>query len=167
MKFDSLLFPLLLCSALLLPACQSNEPLGSSAEHLDSPCPTRLIDLDTLFQQGVLPGRASNLIKQRMYWLEGSLADHSVYESMDWVLAVDSVLIPLRVRALQDGRMRWSGSRSFYAPVTKGMQALEETLFESHTWDLEGRAVLVARSESDCWSAFPAAWVVKETIAAP
>ena len=78
MKFDSLLFPLLLCSAVLLLACQSNEPLGSSAEHLDSPCPTRLIELDTLFQQGVLPGRASNLIKQRMYWLEGSLADHSV-----------------------------------------------------------------------------------------
>ena len=167
MKFDSLLFPLLLCTIVLLLACQSNEPLGSSAEHLDSPCPTRLIDLDTLFQQGVLPGRASNLIKQRMYWLEGSLADHSVYKSMDWVLAVDSVLIPLRVRALQDGRMRWSGSRSFYAPVTKGMQALEETLFESHTWDLKGRAVLVARSESDCWSAFPAAWVVKETFAAP
>ena len=167
MKFDSLLFPLLLCSALLLLACQSNEPLGSSAEHQDSPCPTRLIELDTLFQQGVLPGRASNLIKQRMYWLEGSLADQPVDESIDWVLAVDSMLIPMRARTLQDGRLRWSGSRSFYTPVTKGMSILEETVLESHVWDLEGRAVLLARSESDCWSAFPAAWVVKETIAAP
>ncbi|GEM_PF-1933313 len=167
MKFDSLLFPLLLCTILLLLACQTNEPLGSSAGRLDSPCPTRLIELDTLFQQAVLPGRASNLIKQRMYWLEGSLADQPVDESMDWVLAVDSVLIPLRVRALQDGHMRWSGSRSFYAPVTQGMSALEESDLESHVWDLEGRALLVARSESDCWSAFPAAWVVMETIAAP
>lgn len=167
MKFDSLLFPLLLCSAVLLLACQSNEPLGSSAEHQDSPCPTRLIELDTLFQQGVLPGRASNLIKQRMYWLEGSLADQPVDESIDWVLAVDSMLIPMRARTLQDGRLRWSGSRSFYTPVTKGMSILEETVLESHVWDLEGRAVLLARSESDCWSAFPAAWVVKETIAAP
>tara|TARA_B110000503_G_scaffold13535_1_gene18392 strand:+ start:5400 stop:5903 length:504 start_codon:yes stop_codon:yes gene_type:complete len=167
MKFDSLLFPLLLCSAVLLLACQTNEPLGSSAEHQDSPCPTRLIELDTLFQQGVLPGRASNLIKQRMYWLEGSLADQPVDESIDWVLAVDSMLIPMRARTLQDGRLRWSGSRSFYTPVTKGMSILEETVLESHVWDLEGRAVLLARSESDCWSAFPAAWVVKETIAAP
>ena len=167
MKFDSLLFPLLLCSALLLLACQSNEPLGSSAEHQDSPCPTRLIELDTLFQQAVLPGRASNVIKQRMYWLEGSLADQPVDESIDWVLAVDSMLIPMRARTLQDGRLRWSGSRSFYTPVTKGMSILEETVLESHVWDLEGRAVLLARSESDCWSAFPAAWVVKETIAAP
>ena len=167
MKFDSLLFPLLLCSAVLLLACQTNEPLGSSAEHQDSPCPTRLIELDTLFQQGVLPGRASNLIKQRMYWLEGSLADQPVDESIDWVLAVDSMLIPMRARTLQDGRLRWSGSRSFYTPVTKGMSILEETVLESHVWDLEGRAVLLARSESDCWSAFPAAWVVMETIAAP
>ena len=167
MKFDSLLFPLLLCSAVLLLACQSNEPLGSSAERLDSPCPTRLIELDTLFQQAVLPGRASNLIKQRMYWLEGTLADQPVDELIDWALAVDSMVIPMRVRTLQDGRLRWSGSRSFYAPVTKGMPILEETVLESHVWDLEGRAVLLARSESDCWSAFPAAWVVKETIAAP
>ena len=167
MKFDSLLFPLLLCSAVLLLACQSNEPLGSSAENLDSPCPTYLIELDTLFQQAVFPGRASNLIKQRMYWLEGSLANESVDESTDWALAVDSVLIPMRVRTLQEGRMRWSGSRSFYAPFTQGMSALEESVLESHVWDLEGRALLLARSESDCWSAFPAAWVVMETIAAP
>ena len=167
MKFDSLLFPLLLFSAVLLLACQSNEPLGSSAENLDYPCPTRLIELDTLFQQAVLPGRASNLIKQRMYWLEGSLANESVDESTDWALAVDSVLIPMRVRTLQDGRLRWSGSRSFYAPVTKSMSAMEESVLESHVWDLQGRALLVARSESDCWSAFPAAWLVMETIAAP
>ena len=167
MKFDTLLFPLLLFSALLLLACQSNEPLGSSLERLDSPCPERLIELDTLFQRAVLPGIESNLIKQRMYWLEGSLANESVDESTDWALAVDSVLIPMRVRTLQEGRMRWSGSRSFYAPVTQGMSALEESVLESHVWDLEGRALLMARSESDCWSAFPAAWVVMETIAAP
>ena len=167
MKFNPLLLPLLLCMAVLLLACQSNEPLGSSVKPVELPCPTRVIQLDTLFQQAVLPGRASNLIKQRMYWLEGSLVDQSVDESTDWTLAVDSVLIPLRARTLQDGRLRWSGSRSFYAPVTKGMTAMEETVLESHVWDMEGRAVLMARSVSDCWSAFPAAWVVKETIAAP
>ena len=167
MKFNPLLLPLLLCMAVLLLACQSNEPLGSSVKPVELPCPTRVIQLDTLFQQAVLPGRASNLIKQRMYWLEGSLANESVDESTDWTLVVDSVLIPLRARTLQDGRLRWSGSRSFYAPVTSGMTAMEETILESHVWDLEGLALLLARSESDCWSAFPAAWVVKETIAAP
>lgn len=167
MKFDSLRFSPLLMTALFLLACHSKAPMRVSEEIIGTPCSTRFIELDTLFQQGILPGRESNLIKQRMYWMEGSLAGQPVDSPIDWALAVDSVLIPMRMRILEDGRSRWSGSRSFYAPVRRGVPVLEEIKLESHRWNLKGRAALVARLESDCWLAVPNEWVVLETRSAP
>lgn len=102
-----------------------------------------------------------------MYWMDGSLAGQPVDSPIDWALAVDSVLIPMRMRILEDGRSRWSGSRSFYAPVRRGVPVLEEIKLESHRWNLKGRAALVARLESDCWLAVPNEWVVLETRSAP
>lgn len=125
------------------------------------------MDLDTLFQQGVLPGRESNLVKQRMYRLEGSLEGQRVDASVEWSLAVDTVFIPLRVRSLPDGRLRWSGSQSFYADVRPGVPMTEETALEVHTWNTQNGALLVARAETFCWTALPSEWIVLETISAP
>jgi hypothetical protein len=166
MKFNQWLPSCILMMG-LVQACQSNAVLQSSAEMQNTPCPRTSMDLDTLFQQGVLPGRESNLVKQRMYWLEGSLDGQRVDTSVEWSLAVDTIFIPLRVRSLPDGRLRWSGSQSFYADVRPGVQTMEETVLEAHLWDMQNEALLVARAETFCWTALPSEWIVLETLSAP
>jgi len=75
--------------------------------------------------QDVLPGRESNLRKQRVYIVHG-LPAKGFNARSEWMLAVDSVLIPLRVCAEENGTWQWSGSRNFYQEVREGVMSLEE-----------------------------------------
>ena len=64
-------------------------------------CSVRL-EADDFTLQDVLPGRESKLRKQRVYVMHG-LPAKSFNARSEWMLAVDSVLIPLRVRAEENG----------------------------------------------------------------
>ena len=112
-------------------------------------CVVRDWQADDFFAQDVLPGMESNLRKQRVYFVVGS-ADEEFNDRSEWLLAVDSVLIPLRVRNDESGAWQWSGSRNFYQEVREGVMFLEEEHPEFSFLELEGDAFLIQRSTSQC-----------------
>ena len=112
-------------------------------------CTVRNWQADDFFTQDVLPGMESNLRKQRVYFVVGST--EAEFNDLDeWLLAVDSVLIPLRVRTEESGAWQWSGSRNFYQEVREGVMSMEEETPELSFLELEGDAFLIQRSEGQC-----------------
>ena len=112
-------------------------------------CTVRNWQADDFFTQDVLPGMESNLRKQRVYFVVGS-AEAEFNDQDEWLLAVDSVLIPLRVRTEESGAWQWSGSRNFYQEVREGVMSMEEETPELSFLELEGDAFLIQRSEGQC-----------------
>ena len=112
-------------------------------------CAVRDWKADDYFTQDVLPGMESNLRKQRIYFVVGS-AEAEFDDQNEWLLAVDSVLIPLRVRTEESGAWQWSGSRNFYQEVREGVTSMEEETPELSFLELEGEAFLIQRSTSQC-----------------
>lgn len=112
-------------------------------------CAVRNWQADDFFTQDVLPGMESNLRKQRVYFVVGS-AEAEFNDQNEWLLAVDSVLIPLRMRAEESGTWQWSGSRNFYQEVREGVMSMEEETPELSFLELEGDAFLIQRSTGQC-----------------
>ena len=112
-------------------------------------CIVRDWKADDFFTQDILPGVESNLRKQRVYFVIGS-TEAEFNDQDEWLLAVDSVLIPLRVRTEESGACQWSGSRNFYQEVREGVMSMEEETPELSFLELEGNAFLIQRSTSQC-----------------
>lgn len=112
-------------------------------------CTVREWQADDFFTQDVLPGMESNLRKQRIYFVEGS-AEAEFSDQDEWLLAVDSVLIPLRARAEESGAWQWSGSRNFYQEVREGVMSMEEETPGLSFLELEVEAFLIQRSQGQC-----------------
>ena len=104
---------------------------------------------DDFFTQDVLPGMESNLRKQRVYFVVGS-AEAEFNTRNEWLLAVDSALIPLRVRTEESGAWQWSGSRNFYQEVREGVMSMEEETPELSLLELEDEAFLIQRGAGQC-----------------
>ena len=112
-------------------------------------CSVRAWQADDFTLQDVLPGRESNLRKQRVYVVHG-LPAKSFNARSEWMLAVDSVLIPLRVRADENGTWQWSGTRNFYQAVREGVMSLaEEHPARSGSYFPEA-AFMIQSDESGC-----------------
>ena len=112
-------------------------------------CAIRNWQADDFFTQDVLPGMESNLRKQRVYFVVGS-AEAEFNDQNEWLLAVDSVLIPLRVRTEESGAWQWSGSRNFYQEVREGVMSLEEE-HPAHSGSYFPEAAFMIQSdESGC-----------------
>jgi len=112
-------------------------------------CTVREWQADDFFTQDVLPGMESNLRKQRIYFVVGS-AEAEFNDQDEWLLAVDSVLIPLRARAEESGAWQWSGSRNFYQTVREGVMSMEEEIPTPSFLTLEDEAFLIQRSPGQC-----------------
>jgi len=112
-------------------------------------CTIRNWQADDFFTQDVLPGMESNLRKQRVYFVVGS-AEAEFNDQNEWLLAVDSVLIPLRVRTEESGAWQWSGSRNFYQEVREGVMSMEEEYPELSSLTLEEQAFLIQRGPGQC-----------------
>ena len=112
-------------------------------------CTVRNWQVDDFFTQDVLPGMESNLRKQRVYFVVGD-AVGEFNDQNDWLLAVDSVLIPLRVRTEESGAWQWSGSRNFYQEVREGVMSMEEECPARSGLNLPETAFIIQRHESGC-----------------
>lgn len=112
-------------------------------------CSVEAWQADHFTLQDVLPGRESNLRKQRVYVVLGSPAKGFNVPS-EWMLAVDSVLIPLRVRAEENGSWQWSGTRNFYQRVRDGVMSLEEEHPVRSESSLPETAFMIQRDENGC-----------------
>lgn len=112
-------------------------------------CAIRNWQADDFFTQDVLPGMESNLRKQRVYFVVGS-AEAEFNDQNKWLLAVDSVLIPVRVRIEESGAWQWSGSRNFYQAVREGVMSMEEEIPGPSFLTLEDEAFLIQRSPGQC-----------------
>jgi hypothetical protein len=112
-------------------------------------CTVREWQVDDFFTQDVLPGMESNLRKQRIYFVVGA-AEAEFNDRHEWLLAVDSVLIPLRARAEESGAWQWSGSRNFYQAVREGVMSMEEEIPRPSFLALEDEAFLIQRSLGQC-----------------
>lgn len=112
-------------------------------------CSVRVWQADDFTLQDVLPGRESNLRKQRVYFVLGPPA-RGFNARSEWMLAVDSVLIPLRVRAEENGAWQWSGSRNFYQAVREGVMSLEEERPARSGSYLPEAAFMIQSGESGC-----------------
>ena len=112
-------------------------------------CAIRNWQADDFFTQDVLPGMESNLRKQRVYFVAGS-ADAEFNDQNEWLLAVDSVLIPLRARTEKSGAWQWSGSRNFYQEVREGVMSMVEERPESSLLTLGDEAFLIQRNKEQC-----------------
>ena len=112
-------------------------------------CAVRDWQADDFFTQDVLPGMESNLRKQRVYFVVGS-TEAEFNDQDEWLLAVDSVLIPLRVRTEESGAWQWSGSRNFYQEVREGVMSMEEEYPELSSLTLEDQAFLIQRGPGQC-----------------
>lgn len=112
-------------------------------------CAVEAWQVDDFFTQDVLPGRESNLRKQRIYFVVGS-AEAEFNDQSEWLLAVDSVLIPLRVRTEESRAMQWSGSRNFYQKVREGVMSMDEMHPELSALTLEEEAYLIQREANQC-----------------
>ena len=104
---------------------------------------------DDFFTQDVLPGRESNLRKQRLYFVVGP-AEADFNDQSEWLLAMDSVLIPMRAQFEESGAWRWSGSRNFYQSVREGVISMDEVLPETSALVLSEAAYLIQRDASKC-----------------
>ena len=125
---------------------------GCSAHRLvfvGETCSVRAWQADEFTLQDVLPGRESNLRKQRVYVVHG-LTAKSFNSRSEWMLAVDSVLIPLRVRAGENGAWQWSGTRNFYQAVREGVMSLEEEHPARSGTYLPEAAFMIQSDESGC-----------------
>ena len=112
-------------------------------------CSVRVWQADDFTLQDVLPGRESNLRKQRVYVVLGPPA-RGFNARSKWMLAVDSVLIPLRVRAEENAAWQWSGSRNFYQAVREGVMSLEEERPARSGSCLPEAAFMIQSDESGC-----------------
>ena len=112
-------------------------------------CVVRDWQANDFFTQDVLPGMESNLRKQRVYFVLGS-AKTEFSNQNEWLLAVDSVLIPLRVRTEESGAWQWSGDRNFYQAVREGVMSMEEEIPRPSFLKLEDEAFLIQRSPDQC-----------------
>ncbi len=125
---------------------------GCSAPHMvvaGETCSVEAWQADHFTLQDVLPGRESNLRKQRVYVVLGPPAKGFNARS-EWMLAVDSILIPLRVRAEENGAWQWSGSRNFYQAVREGVMFLEEERPARSGSYLSEAAFMIQSDESGC-----------------
>ncbi|MBO75645.1 MAG: hypothetical protein CMD33_10270 [Flavobacteriales bacterium] len=104
---------------------------------------------DEFFTQDILPGMESNLRKQRLYFVVGS-AEADFNDQSEWLLAMDSVLIPMRVRFEESGAWQWSGSRNFYQPVREGVMSMDEVLPKTSALVLSEAAYLIQRDANKC-----------------
>ena len=112
-------------------------------------CSVKAWQADDFTLQDVLPGRETNLRKQSMYVVHG-LPVKSFNVRSEWILAVDSVLIPLRVRAEENGAWQWSGTRNFYQVVREGVISLEEEHPARSGSYLPEAAFMIQCDESGC-----------------
>lgn len=112
-------------------------------------CTVRNWQADDFFTQDVLPGIESNLRKQRIYIVVGT-AKAECNDQQEWLLAMDSVLIPLRVRTDESGAWQWSGSRNFYEEVREGVMSMEEEYPAHSGFILPETAFIIQRHESGC-----------------
>ena len=135
---------LLVLLTLAIEAC-STKRLAVGGEE----CVVQDWQADDFFTQDVLPGMESNLRKQRVYFVVGS-AEAEFNDQSEWLLAVDSVLIPLRVRTEESGAWQWSGSRNFYQEVREGVMSMEEEYLDLSSLTLEDQAFLIQRGSGQC-----------------
>ena len=125
---------------------------GCTTQHLSvggQRCALKDWQADDYFTQDVLPGMESNLRKQRIYVVVGSEAMGFDAQS-EWLLAVDSVLIPMRLRTEDNGAWQWSGSRNFYQSVREGVMSLDEEHPSASGLDLSNGCFMIQRGESGC-----------------
>ncbi|MDE0870930.1 MAG: hypothetical protein OSA37_03325 [Flavobacteriales bacterium] len=148
-------------AGMVLESCQSGIPIAAWKD-----CKSPAMEVVECSIQDVLPGMESNLRRQRTYRVEAEMKSrHAI--GLDWFLAVDSVLVPMRMQVLDKVTVRWVGSRSFYTNVRPGVPMLEQTLLEAHGQTLQGEAWLMGKSEDGCAIAVLPEWHVMPLIAAP
>jgi hypothetical protein len=135
----------LLAVFLVLAGCSSSRVVVG-----EEPCSVRDWQATDFFTQDILPGMESNLRKQRIYIVLGDAESAGGYASGKWSLAVDSVLIPLRLREEEDGSWQWSGGRNFYQSVREGVMTTDEMHPDGSGLDLMDAAYLIHRKEDQC-----------------
>jgi len=126
--------------------------IGCTTHHLvigGHSCSLKEWQADDYFTQDVLPGMESNLRKQRIYVVVGSEAT-GIDAQGEWLLAVDSVLIPMRLRTEENGAWQWSGSRNFYQSVREGVMSLEEEVPPFSGLELSDGSFIIRRDENGC-----------------
>ena len=101
---------------------------------------------DDFTLQDVLPGRESNLRKQRVYVMPS--AKSSTPAVVD--ARSGSVLIPLRVRAEENGAWQWSGTRNFYQAVREGVMSMNEEHPARSGSHFPEAAFMIQSDESGC-----------------
>ena len=148
-------------AGMVLESCQSGIPIAAWKD-----CKSLAMEGVECSIQDVLPGMESNLRRQRTYRVEAEMKSRHA-KGLDWFLAIDSVLVPMRMRVMDEETVRWVGSRSFYTDVRLGVPMLEQTLLEAHGQALEGEAWLMGKSENGCAIAALPEWHVMPVIAAP
>ena len=114
-----------------------------------SKCEVSAGSVDDFFTQDILPGMESNLRKQRIYFVVGS-ASSGMAEEGQWTLAVDSVLVPMRLRTDELGAWQWSGGRNFYQPVREGVMITEEVELDASGLDPKESTYLIQRWQDKC-----------------
>lgn len=134
-----------LAFAITLSSCSSRRmAIGEDS------CRVRNWQPDYFFTQDILPGMESNLRKQRMYIVVGDLEKAGENATGNWLLAVDSVLLPLRLRSEENGAWQWSGSRNFYQSVREGVMTNDEMYPDASGLNLSDAAYLIHRNNNLC-----------------
>ena len=132
-------------AAVALSGCSSSRIVVG-----EEPCSVRDWQSTDFFTQDILPGMESNLRKQRIYIVAGDAEATGGDAAGQWSLAVDSVLIPLRLRTEDDGSWQWSGGRNFYQSVREGVMTTDELHPDGSGLDLTDAAYLIHRREGQC-----------------
>ena len=148
-------------AGMVLESCQSGIPFAAWKD-----CQSPAMEVVECSIQDVLPGIESNLRSQRTYRVEAEMKSRHA-KGLDWFLAVDSVLVPMRMQVLDEETVRWLGSRSFYTDVRLGVRVLEQTVLEAHGQALQGEAWLMGKSDDGCTIAALPEWHINPVIAAP
>jgi hypothetical protein len=141
----ALALAVVLAAVLALAGCSSSRIVVG-----EEPCSVRDWQATDFFTQDILPGMESNLRKQRIYIVVGDAESAGDDAAGKWSLAVDSVLIPLRLRAEEDGSWQWSGGRNFYQSVREGVMTTDEMHPDGSGLDLMDAAYLIHLKEGQC-----------------
>lgn len=145
MKLDTAAFFSGACLlAFLLQGCGAQRLLVGGAK-----CELVTEVANDFFTQDILPGMESNLRKQRIYFVVGT-SNLGLDSEGDWSLAVDSVLVPMRLRTDENGAWQWSGGRNFYQPVREGVMVTEEVQLNASGLGPDEGSYLIRQREGQC-----------------
>lgn len=163
-------------------SCTQNHEVISTGERNQLPSMpllAQVLPMEWFFstQQDVLPGMESNLRKQRLYRLEGTIpaeeGDDWLEQLMtmdQWELWVDGVVVPMRlIEVSVDMGVRLSGSRYYYHQQGDGRFGLEELQYAPAPWKdpAESAVLLVARQKGEMWCSLLDSLEVLPLLAAP